>query len=184
MLPYTWRPARLASRFDAATRPGCGKAFAQSHWKMASKHRTRAGSSSHRVKRPHRFLLVDDDPLMLRSMGRLLRKAHPDWEISTAESGEEALSELSSQTYDVLVTDMQMPNMDGIELLSLVSSRHPEIACVIHSSQIESLTNERIRRVARAVVQKGADAEELVGTLDWALKLAIANRTDPQSGAG
>jgi DNA-binding NtrC family response regulator len=150
---------------------------------MSSREGDSGRTSSGRVQRPHRFLLVDDDPLMLRSMGRLLRKAHPDWEISTAESGEEALLELSSQSYDVLVTDMQMPNMDGLALLAQVSACYPEITCVIHSSQIESLASERVRRYARAVLQKGADAEELVGTLDWALKLAIAARRDSQSDA-
>jgi len=117
-------------------------------------------------------------------MGRLLRKAHPDWEITTAESGEEALEELGSQSYDVLVTDLNMPNMDGVTLLALVAERHPEITCVIHSSQIETLGSERIRHFARAALQKGVDADELVGTLDWALKLTLAGRDDSKSDAG
>jgi two-component system response regulator GlrR len=151
---------------------------------MSSRDGDKVRSASRRVQRPHRFLLVDDDPLMLRSMGRLLRKAHPDWEIATAESGQEALLELGSQSYDVLVTDLQMPSMDGLSLLAIVASRHPEITCVIHSSHIESLGSERVRHFARAVLQKGVDADELIGTLDWALKLAIASRRDSQSDAG
>jgi DNA-binding NarL/FixJ family response regulator len=151
---------------------------------MSSRHGKKVRSASRRVQRPHRFLLVDDDPLMLRSMGRLLRKAHPDWEIATAESGEEALAELDSQTYDVLVTDLQMPNMDGVELLAQVVQRYPEITCVIHSSHLESLGSERVRQYARAILQKGADADELVGTLDWALKFTIAGRSDSRSDAG
>lgn len=152
---------------------------------MSSRDGKKVRSASRRVQRPHRFLLVDDDPLMLRSMGRLLRKAHPDWEIATAESGEEALTELASQSYDVLVTDLQMPNMDGLSLLSQVAARHPEITCVIHSSQLESLGSERVRHYARAALQKGVDADELVGTLDWALQLTLANRGDePEADAG
>jgi len=134
--------------------------------------------------RPHRFLLVDDDPLMLRSMGRLLRRAHSDWEIATAESGQEALLELDSRSYDVVVTDLQMPNMDGMALLTIVGQRHPEITCVIHSSHIETLGSERVRHVARAVLQKGVDADELIGTLDWALSITLAERRDSQSDAG
>ncbi|HEY6557243.1 MAG TPA: response regulator [Polyangiaceae bacterium] len=152
---------------------------------MSSRDGKKVRSASRRVQRPHRFLLVDDDPLMLRSMGRLLRKAHPDWEITTAESGEEALAELASQSYDVLVTDLQMPNMDGMALLAQVAVRHPEITCVIHSSQLESLGSERVRHYARAALQKGVDADELVGTLDWALALTLSNRDeDSQSDAG
>ncbi len=150
---------------------------------MSSRDRDKSRSTSRRVQRPHRFLLVDDDPLMLRSMSRLLRKAHPDWEIATAESGQEALNELASQSYDVLVTDLQMPSMDGLALLQIVSQRHPELMCVIHSSHLESLNSERVRHFARAVLQKGVDADELIGTLDWALKLAISARRDSQSDA-
>jgi DNA-binding NarL/FixJ family response regulator len=117
-------------------------------------------------------------------MGRLLRKAHPDWEIATAESAEEALLELGSQSYDVLVSDLQMPGMGGLELLTVVAERHPEITCVIHSSHLESLNSERVRHFARAVLQKGVDADEIIGTLDWALKLALTTRRGSQSDAG
>ena len=151
---------------------------------MSSRDAKKSCSQSRRVQRPHRFLLVDDDPLMLRSMSRLLRKAHPDWEIATAENGLEALGELATRGYDVLVTDLEMPNMGGLELLENVAQRHPEIMCVIHSSHAESFSNARARRYSRAILQKGVDAEEFVGTLDWALQLALDARRDSHSDAG
>jgi PleD family two-component response regulator len=64
-----------------------------------------------------RILLVDDDPIVLRALRRLLLGGRPGWEIDVAESGDAALSRLESKTYDVVVTDLHMPGLDGVTLL-------------------------------------------------------------------
>ena len=74
-----------------------------------------------------RILLVDDERLLLASLTRALRVERPDWEVETASNGLEALRLLRSQPVDVLITDIQMPAMDGMALLGQV--RHdPELA--------------------------------------------------------
>jgi len=64
-----------------------------------------------------RILLVDDEVRLLDSFRRSLRVARPEWEVTTADSGQEALRCLGGIAYDVLVTDMQMPAMDGATVL-------------------------------------------------------------------
>ena len=65
--------------------------------------------------RPLRILLVEDHAPVRKAMSKLIRAAGAD--VVTARDGEEGLGYLLSQRFDVLLTDLQMPVMDGLELL-------------------------------------------------------------------
>lgn len=62
-----------------------------------------------------RILIVEDHTPTRMAMGRLIRQAGA--EVTTARDGEEALGYLLTQHFDVLLTDLRMPRMDGFELL-------------------------------------------------------------------
>lgn len=62
-----------------------------------------------------RILLVDDVDALRRGLARLFRRN--GWEVSEAGDGVEALESLRAGSFDVLLTDMRMPRMDGMELL-------------------------------------------------------------------
>jgi DNA-binding NarL/FixJ family response regulator len=64
-----------------------------------------------------RALLVDDEPLLVVSVLRALRVERPAWTIETAGNGLEAMRILKSKQIDILITDIQMPGMDGMALL-------------------------------------------------------------------
>src|SRR5438552_10334436 len=68
-------------------------------------------------------LFVDDEPAMLRAIERTLREA--PFEVLTAGSGAVALSILATRMVDVLVSDIDMPEMNGIELVRRVRRKHP-----------------------------------------------------------
>ena len=72
-----------------------------------------------------RILFVDDEPLMLQGLRNLLWKDKCRWDLVFASGGEEALALLDSSPCDLVISDMQMPGMDGPELLTAVSTRHP-----------------------------------------------------------
>lgn len=74
-----------------------------------------------------RVLLVDDERLLLASVTRALQVKRPGWEVATAANGLEALAILRARPVDILVTDVQMPAMDGLALLRQVR-REPELA--------------------------------------------------------
>lgn len=120
------------------------------------------------VRRP-RILLVDDDPIVLRALRRLLLGARPGWEIDMGESGEAALVLLESKTYDVVVTDLHMPGVDGVALLGRLKTEQPSVMRVVHSSHVESLTPEQGQELAHAVLTKPGRPDELVVVLEWAL---------------
>ena len=121
------------------------------------------------VRRP-RILVVDDDPIVLRAIRRLLLGARPGWEIDVAESAEAALLLIENKSYDVAVTDLHMPVLDGLELLARLKAEQPSIMRVIHSSHVESLSPDKAQELAHAVLAKPGRPDELVQVLDWAIE--------------
>jgi CheY-like chemotaxis protein len=116
-----------------------------------------------------RILLVDDDPIVLRAIRRLLLGARPGWEIDMAESVDAALTLAEGKTYDVVVTDLHMPVLDGVALLQRLKTEQPTVMRVIHSSHVESLAPDRVQDLAHAVLAKPGRPDELVVVLEWAI---------------
>lgn len=87
-----------------------------------------------------RILFVDDEPGVRRIYEELPSFFGPDYSLTIAESGEEALSHLRSQRYDVLVSDLSMPEMSGSELLQRVAHQSPSTARVVVSGFPDELT--------------------------------------------
>jgi len=122
-------------------------------------------------RRP-RILLVDDDPSVIRGLLRTLRNARPEFQINTAESGGRAVKALAELTYDVVVTDLQMPGGTGVGVLEALCASYPETARIVHSSQLESAEAPRLRELAHVVLAKPASEAELVAAIDLALERA------------
>ena len=85
-----------------------------------------------------RILIVDDEEIVVRSCQRILEA--PDVELAAASSGPEALGKVERGAFDLLILDIMMPGMDGLEVLRLVKERHPEIEVVMVTglSQIQT----------------------------------------------
>jgi CheY-like chemotaxis protein len=99
----------------------------------------------------------------------LLLAARPDWEINLAASGAAALQLLQTQMHDVVVTDLQMPALDGIALLRRLKSEQLPVMRVIHSSHIELLGQVELDELSHAVIAKPARPDQLIMVLEWAL---------------
>jgi two-component system response regulator GlrR len=78
---------------------------------------------------PHRILIVDDDPTLLRLLGILLREE--GFEVVAAESGEQALVQLELKPADLVLSDLRMGGMDGLELFEAVRKRYPALPVII-----------------------------------------------------
>jgi DNA-binding NtrC family response regulator len=72
-----------------------------------------------------RALIADDDPQLLRALARILRDA--GLEVQTADSCPEALELVARESFDVIVTDLFMPDMSGTQILAMARERD---ACV------------------------------------------------------
>ena len=80
-----------------------------------------------------RILFVDDEENILRGLARMLRGRRDVWDMHFATSGEAALNLMSKERFDVIVSDMRMPTMDGAELLALVQKLYPRTVRIILS---------------------------------------------------
>lgn len=118
---------------------------------------------------PITVLIVDDDRLVLRSLSRTLRSLRPTWELHTAESGAEALRMLASVRTDILITDLDMPDISGEELIGIVRRSHPNTVCVAHTSDTNAAAWAAEHPDSGVpVLRKPVDPEELTGLLSWA----------------
>ncbi|MHB9007473.1 MAG: HDOD domain-containing protein [Limisphaerales bacterium] len=80
-----------------------------------------------------RILFVDDEEMILEVLRRMLRPLTNEWEMNFAADAEEALAQMEQAPFDVVVSDMRMPGLNGAELLSEVMKRYPRTQRLIHS---------------------------------------------------
>jgi DNA-binding NtrC family response regulator len=135
--------------------------------------------SLRRVRRP-RILLVDDDPTVLRGLMRLLGGARPDWQVETAADGLIALQCLAEREFDVVVTDIEMPNLDGHQLLQRLAESHSGTVRIVYASRRDTPGAVSALKLADKVIEKPASARFLLEVLDAAMH-RIRN---PESGNG
>ncbi len=77
----------------------------------------------------HKILIVDDEVNLLESLGDLLSRK--GYDVATASSGAEALSRLESDRFQVMIVDLRMPGMSGLELLEKVRSEYSDTSVLI-----------------------------------------------------
>ena len=81
------------------------------------------------IRKPARLLLVDDDPGLLKLLG--MRLVSEGYSVLTAESGPEALRTLSRDKVDLVVSDLRMDEMDGLQLFSEIQKAQPGMPVII-----------------------------------------------------
>lgn len=128
------------------------------------------------LRRP-RILLVDDDPDIIRGLWRMLRVCRPDLQINTAGSGSQALAALAELSYDVVITDLQMPGVSGLAVLTALAERHPETVRIVHSSQLESLDTDEIRSLSHVIVAKPTSESQMLEAIELGLTRAAGRRS-------
>lgn len=81
------------------------------------------------MENPVKILFIDDEEIVLNSCKRILRKE--SYEIDTALSGEEGLKKVKEKNFDIVVTDLMMPGINGMEILEILKNEKPEIVVII-----------------------------------------------------
>jgi HD-like signal output (HDOD) protein len=115
-----------------------------------------------------RILFVDDEAPILDSLRNYLRKQRRDWEMVFALGGTAALAECEKKPFDVVVSDMRMPGMDGAMLLQRIKDEHPSTIRVVLSGHAERASIMSSLAVAHQYLSKPCDVETLRGVISRA----------------
>jgi CheY-like chemotaxis protein len=125
-------------------------------------------------------LVVDDSAVDRRLVGGLLEKRFP-WRIEYAANGVEALARMKNLAPDLIVTDLTMPAMDGLELVRSLRLHHPEVPVILMTAYgSEALAVEALAQGAASYVPKSSLAAKLADTVEGVLGLARASQSREQ----
>lgn len=114
------------------------------------------------------ILFVDDDRAVLDGLRRQLRRQRDRWDLRFVASGAAALGELGAGDVAVLVTDLRMPGMDGIELLERARAAHPGVVRIVLSGYADPRQEKAAFQVAHRFIPKPCDHGVLVGVISQA----------------
>ncbi|WP_246173609.1 response regulator [Limnoglobus roseus] len=121
------------------------------------------------------ILVVDDSPVDRRVAGRLIEK-RTSWRVVYASDGVEALEALGQQLPAAVVTDLQMPRMDGLELIQRIRADYPNVPVIIMTGQgSEKIAVAALRAGAASYVTKRALAADLAQAVE---QVVAASQTD------
>jgi putative nucleotidyltransferase with HDIG domain len=112
-----------------------------------------------------RVLFVDDEAMVLQGLQRMLRSMRAEWEMEFVENGEAALGLMAQKPFDVIVSDMRMPRMNGAELLAEVMKRHPSTVRLILSGYADKDLILKCVGSTHQYLSKPCDADTLKATI-------------------
>lgn len=117
------------------------------------------------------ILIVDDEPKVVFFLGRSLELKHRNCEVSTARSGEEALKILEKGHVDLLITDLRMPGVSGLELIRWVKTSSPHTRTIL----ITAYGSDQIKTEARRLevyryLTKPFNVKDFTEVVDGALQ--------------
>lgn len=92
----------------------------------------------------HKILLLDDDPELLELYREILSQLPTNPEICTATNGPRGLAMLDADPFTLLVCDLNMPKMDGLQVLSIVRRKFPELRTIVLTSVMDEQFRSRV----------------------------------------
>ena len=127
------------------------------------------------------ILLVEDDPLLLTVLRELLEFGGHS--VVTCENGREAVQQLSMAHIDLVITDLSMPEMDGLELIKIFTYEWPDIRVIAMSGLLDS----RARRLTEmypvdALLEKPFSLEEMLSVVQVSVGAEACKRADGVQG--
>lgn len=109
-----------------------------------------------------KILVIDDDPMNLRMAYYILKKQ--SYEVVTAGSGDEGLKILDTTSVDLILLDIEMPEMDGLETFQCIMLEHIEIPVIFLTASVDSKNIiEALRLGAVDYITKPFVPEDLLG---------------------
>ena len=108
------------------------------------------------------MLIVDDEETLTYSLYQSFILAKHDYEVVTAASGEEAANKLIDGMFDLVITDISMPGMSGLELLSLIKDKYPSTHVIVMTAYgSDEKKDEAIQGGAEYYIEKPFEIREI-----------------------
>ncbi len=124
-----------------------------------------------------RILFVEDNPVLLQ-MYQVMLEHDPRWDVTVAEGGPQAIELMERQPFDVVVSDLRMPRMNGVDLLEIVRDRFPKVSRIIISGLSDQEEVARSLGATHQFLAKPFDVRSLTSTLDRLRSLDSYLRND------
>lgn len=117
-----------------------------------------------------KILIIEDEAAIRRVLGKILREESDSYNVDEAEDGQQGLDKIKADDYDLVLCDIKMPKMDGVEVLEAVKKFKPEIPFVMISGHgdLETAINT-MRLGAFDYISKPPDLNRLLNTVRNAL---------------
>ena len=113
-----------------------------------------------------RLLLVDDHAIVREGLTRILERVGGNWQVQGASNGFDALERLRSGAFDLMIVDLSMPGMSGLDLIRRVRAEFPAVRVLVLSMHAEEQYAMRaFKSGAHGYVTKDRAAAELVGAV-------------------
>jgi CheY-like chemotaxis protein/predicted regulator of Ras-like GTPase activity (Roadblock/LC7/MglB family) len=116
-----------------------------------------------------KVLIVEDNPDLLKTLKMGLEKYRDKFETIAARDGAEAITALKKIDISLLVTDIQMPRIDGLSLLAFMKKKRPGIPCIVMSAHATAQIREKIQKNVLRFIEKPFQLDDLVKVIIPAL---------------
>jgi DNA-binding NtrC family response regulator len=130
-----------------------------------------------------KILIIDDDPATLLALPAALRTRFPDAAIDVAKSGEAALPLIQHVSYDVIISDIIMPGMDGMELLQMALKIRPGSVIVMVTAGDLGREHEAMDHGAFAFIAKPFDVDRFATLISSGIARAHQLSTERRSSS-
>ncbi|HEY6176202.1 MAG TPA: response regulator, partial [Kofleriaceae bacterium] len=116
-----------------------------------------------------RILFVDDEPAILAGLQNLLFKDRKRWDMVFSPGGDLALGEFRRHPFDIVVSDMRMPGLDGASLLNMIKDECPSTVRIMLSGHADREAIVRALPALHQLLSKPCDANTLRGAIERSL---------------
>jgi len=134
------------------------------------------------MERQINILVVDDEQIVLDSVKKHLRKT--DYNVQTVSSVQKALLMMEQMEFDLVLTDLMMPHIDGLELMEIVKSRYPKVPVIMITGYAAADTARQATRLgAFDNVAKPFSKAELITAINRALDFVEQMKSSEDAAA-